>query len=449
MIMSTKLSTIRYVTLLAAILLLMAPTSVQAQGEPSVFATGLVAPQGIAVDSLGRIWVAEQGTGNDDGRISIVLSDGQVHPFLIDLPSVIVQGEPESAHHLMFDDGMLWATLGLGEATPDGNLLRIDTSGFVPGDPPLDLDDVELTEDVGTFVIDHEFEEDTDQTNIYNMTIGPDGDLFIVDASANAVIRRASDTGMLSVVAELPSIPNATPVGPPMMQAVPTGIVFTGDELLVSAFPGFPFPEGAAVIYQVELNGEVSVFHDGLTTAVDLTLDPDGELIVSQYGGFDPESGFTPDVGSIVRVTNGTVDTLVSGLNHPAGIDFAPNGDLYIAAFTDGELLKVDGTAIGTDAEQHESIPSSFTLLHNYPNPFNPQTTIEYTLTQPVHVRLTVHNILGQGVQTLVDEVKQPGSYAVRWDGTDGDQRPLSSGVYFYRMRAGDQVETRTMHLIK
>ena len=440
---------IRCAAFVAATLLLAAPALVMAQVEPEVFATGLVAPQGIVVDDQGRIWVAEQGTGNSDGRISVVLPNGQVHPFLTDMPSNIVQGQPESAHHLLFHDGMLWATLGLGEESPDGRLLGIDTTDFAPGDPPLSLDDVEVDEDVASFVLDQDFDDDTDQTNIYNMTIGPDGDLIIVDASANAVLRRTSDTGTLSVVASLPRVTNPTPVGPPMTQAVPTAVIYMDDLLFVTSLPGFPFVENTGLIYQVDLEGEVSVFHEGFTTAVDLVLDPDGNFVVAQFGGFDPASGFIPNTGSIVRLTEGNTEQLTTDLNFPAGIDFASNGDLYIAAFGDGQLLRVEGSAIGTATEPNESIPATFMLLHNYPNPFNPYTTIEYELTRPSHVELTVHNVLGQGIQTLVDEVKLPGAYSARWDGTDGANRALPSGVYNYRMRAGDQVESRTMHLIK
>ncbi len=430
-------------------ILLGTAAPLQAQVDPSVFATDLIAPQGIEVDDEGRIWVAEQGTGNDDGRISVVMTDGQVHPFLTGLPSNIVQGQPESAHHLLFNGGMLWATLGLGEESPEGSLLRIDTTGFVPGDPPLSMDDVQNVEDVGSFVLDHNFDVDTDQTNIYNMTFGPDDNLFIADASANAVIRREADTGALSVVAALPPVPNLTSVGPPAMQAVPTGIVFAGDRLYVSAFPGFPFAENTARIYEVELNGDVSVFHEGLTTAVDLTLDPHGDLVVAQFGGFNPTSGFLPGTGRIVRLNEGSVEPLASDVNFPAGIDFAPNGDLYIAAFADGQLLKVEAGTIGTAAEPFAALPPSFTLMHNYPNPFNPSTTIEYRLTRSEHVVLTVHDLLGQRIQTLIDGTRPAGTYSVRWDGKDDTGHLMPSGVYFYRMRAGKRVEGRPMHLVK
>ena len=94
-----------------------------------------------------------------------------------------------------------------------------------------------------------------------------------------------------------------------------------------------------------------------------------------------------------------------------------------------------------------ELIPSNltFTLSQNYPNPFNPTTNIVYTLPRKEHVKLTVYNILGQEVATLVDEEKSPGEYTVTFDGSG-----LPSGFYFYRLyTAGGVSETRKMILLK
>lgn len=426
--------------------LLFAGQSAVGQSSPEVVAEGLRAPQGIEIDEQGRIWVAEQGSGNDDAGVSVVTSDGQVHAFLTGMPSNIVENMPEAAHHLLFSSGELWATQGLGETAPEGYLIRVDTAGFVPGDPPKSVD---VQEDVGTFVLDYAFEDDTDQTNVYNMTLGPEGHLYIVDASANAVIRRASDTGELGVFAAFPRIENPTPVGPPMTQAVPTGIVFVEDRFYVSSFPGFPFPENVARIFAVDLDGNVSLFREGLTTAVDLTVDPHGALVVAQLGRFDPATGFAPGSGSIVRLSGEEIDTLASGLNFPTGIDFAPNGDLYFSSIADGQILRLDAGVIGTAAERSPSIPRAFTLLQNYPNPFNPGTTITFRLSRRAHVNLTVYDVLGRAVRQIVDAPMPSGTHDVRWDGTDQSGEPAASGAYLYRIEADGQVESRTMQLLR
>ena len=83
--------------------------------------------------------------------------------------------------------------------------------------------------------------------------------------------------------------------------------------------------------------------------------------------------------------------------------------------------------------------PAAFTLTSNYPNPFNPATTIQYALPQAADVELTVYNVVGQVVRTLVAEHQSAGRYLVTWDATDDSGHSLSSGLYFYRLQAGDE----------
>jgi hypothetical protein len=93
--------------------------------------------------------------------------------------------------------------------------------------------------------------------------------------------------------------------------------------------------------------------------------------------------------------------------------------------------------------------PSDFALSHNYPNPFNPVTTIRYAIPQAERVALRVYNLLGQQVATLVDARQEAGFYAIQWDGKDAQGRPAASGVYFYRMQAGKFTRTEKMLLLK
>ncbi len=89
-----------------------------------------------------------------------------------------------------------------------------------------------------------------------------------------------------------------------------------------------------------------------------------------------------------------------------------------------------------TLVEHSESIPSAYQLEQNFPNPFNPETGIEYSLPTGSLVTLTVFNVLGHEVRTLVHDDRDAGWYSVLWDGTNDLNRPESSGVYFYRMTA-------------
>ena len=94
--------------------------------------------------------------------------------------------------------------------------------------------------------------------------------------------------------------------------------------------------------------------------------------------------------------------------------------------------------------------PEAFALANNYPNPFNPATTIQYALPQAADVELTVYNVVGQVVRTLVAQHQSAGRYAVAWDATDDGGHSLSSGMYFYHLQAGDEFrEVRKMLLLK
>ncbi|RLB13341.1 MAG: hypothetical protein DRG82_15850, partial [Deltaproteobacteria bacterium] len=96
-------------------------------------------------------------------------------------------------------------------------------------------------------------------------------------------------------------------------------------------------------------------------------------------------------------------------------------------------------------------LPKAFALSQNYPNPFNPSTTIAYDIPEgaDVNVRLNIYNMRGQLIRTLVNEVKSEGSYKVQWDGTDNYGRKVASGVYFYRITAGEFSKTRKMVILK
>ncbi|NIW80676.1 MAG: T9SS type A sorting domain-containing protein, partial [Calditrichae bacterium] len=98
-----------------------------------------------------------------------------------------------------------------------------------------------------------------------------------------------------------------------------------------------------------------------------------------------------------------------------------------------------------------EPISGKFRLRPNYPNPFNPLTHIPLEVggTNPVNVRLTVYNMLGQKVITLADKKLAPGTYEVTWDGRNSLGRSVSSGIYFYEMIAGSQRFIRKMFLIR
>ncbi len=94
-------------------------------------------------------------------------------------------------------------------------------------------------------------------------------------------------------------------------------------------------------------------------------------------------------------------------------------------------------------------LPNHFRLAQNFPNPFNPGTEIRYEMPEEHHVNLTIYNVLGQKIKTLVDEVKAAGAHSVTWDGTDERGQPVPSGVYFYRFDVGLVSGTKKMILMR
>ncbi|MDZ7343804.1 MAG: Ig-like domain-containing protein, partial [candidate division KSB1 bacterium] len=97
----------------------------------------------------------------------------------------------------------------------------------------------------------------------------------------------------------------------------------------------------------------------------------------------------------------------------------------------------------GVSEPGREEIPASFALGQNYPNPFNPETIIEFALPERSRVHIRVFSLAGAEVCTLVDDVMAPGYHKIRWDGKDAAGRLVPTGVYFYKMFAGEFVAVR------
>lgn len=108
-----------------------------------------------------------------------------------------------------------------------------------------------------------------------------------------------------------------------------------------------------------------------------------------------------------------------------------------------GDIIIEKSAATGINLEE-ESIPKSHNLIHNYPNPFNPSTNIEYVVEQYGPVKIEIYNILGKKLETIVDQVKQPGKYTVKWEAAG-----LVSGTYLYKYQAGNKTDSGMMILAK
>ncbi len=108
-------------------------------------------------------------------------------------------------------------------------------------------------------------------------------------------------------------------------------------------------------------------------------------------------------------------------------------------------VFEVTGAPTGVG----QPLPSQFALRPNYPNPFNPSTTIRYDVATRSRVELRIYDVRGALVRTLVDGERAAGSYSIAWNGLNDRGNPASSGVYFYRLTAGTFSDVRKMTLVK
>lgn len=128
---------------------------------------------------------------------------------------------------------------------------------------------------------------------------------------------------------------------------------------------------------------------------------------------------------------------------------------------TENEVFKLGSGFMYADAEAKVpealeqdvgvpgEVPERFELHQNYPNPFNPVTSILISMPRTSQARLEVYNMIGQRLAVLIDQDLPAGTHRFEWDATDVAGKPVSSGVYLYRLSAGDFAETKTMTLLK
>ena len=180
----------------------------------------------------------------------------------------------------------------------------------------------------------------------------------------------------------------------------------------------------------------------------------------------DENSGVSIDVSDIIN-TSGEHSFALGVLNETDSVLFYSKEKMHcVDNYTDcGEIDKPGGpepyaplTAYWPSLtfeqdifsnNEKELLPFKFALYQNYPNPFNPITTIDYEVARDGLVSIFVYDLMGRRIKTLVNKVNAPGRYSVSWNGTNDDSKLLSTGMYFYKMRAEGFESVKKLMLIK
>ena len=177
--------------------------------------------------------------------------------------------------------------------------------------------------------------------------------------------------------------------------------------------------------------------------------------LLESYGAEAPLFLVNNETDGVVRMASA-----LSGGVAPAGdgtiarLIFRPIGDVEAGSFEIASGVVFDPNLLRNTIPRGQTlevraVPSSFALNQNFPNPFNPETTILYDLADGARVELDIYNVMGQVVKRLVSEEQAAGRYRVVWDGSDAIGRNVASGVYFYRLNTGQFNAVRKLMLLK
>ena len=175
------------------------------------------------------------------------------------------------------------------------------------------------------------------------------------------------------------------------------------------------------------------------TTITALSVHTDGQLFAGTASGGVFRS--TDNAETWTAINDGLTNLSITALT------ITSDGILF--ASTEAGVFHSAGSVATAIEDGADELPERFSVGQNYPNPFHRITTIPYALKENTQVTLTVYNVLGQQVATLIHGFQQAGYHSAVWHGRDTAGTPVPSGAYFYRLVAGDFVQARTMLLVR
>ena len=362
------------ITALVVALVVLVTTSAAEETGTTVI-SGLNGPMGVLVAGDGHVLVIDTGIGGDDEVMLPHPLSGQTVGYGYGESARIVHLDPESGEQRNIANLSSWYfEPGIGNAGGarlallDGTIYAT-VGGFSEDLLPLMASVIRIDDDGRAVPIANagEFERTTNpdglslESNPYGLSIGPDGNLWMVDTAGNSLVKVNPRTGEMELVTVFDGV--SSPIPHPNRGGVletdpaPTGIAFDGEgNAYVSFLPGIPFVPGSAKVVRVGVDGEVSDYATGLTMITDLRRGPDGFFYAVSFGEFT-DQGAIPNSGAIVLVREGTVsEKVLGGLSFPTSIDFSTAGDAYVSingigAPGTGEVVMYKGLASATRSD--------------------------------------------------------------------------------------------------
>lgn len=379
-----------YLLALTAAIVTFTGVEAAAQCPVTELTSGLLRPLGITRSNQGNLLVSDAGTpAPNTGRISIVDLGGHRRTLLTGLPSGInyENNQPSGPAGLFLRGRTLYVAIGVGNAVAAGPFPGTTVQNPNPSTPLLSSvlalhfsAHVEKTTDGFTLTLaDHQaiaggervtlsngggdhvavelianfpdftpsplpfFPGNVRHANPFDLT-AIDNHLYVTDGGRNLVWQVDIPTGAFSALTAFPPIPNPLPFGPPVVEAVPTGITDSDGQLLVTLFRGFPFPAGASTVVQVDpRTGDHTPVITGLKTAIDvlpIRKGGDTDHLVLQHTTGPILSG----PGLLLRFeTLGSPPTVIANcLNSPTSMVIdEKTGTLYIAELFTGRIVRI------------------------------------------------------------------------------------------------------------
>jgi Secretion system C-terminal sorting domain len=436
------------ITLFVCVFLLSA---LIAQAQLAIVSSDHSQPAGIEADASGNIWLTETGSG----KVVVVKPNGDKIPVITDLPFNFDPASQETAgawRTMFLSNSRLAVIVGEGPTTQFGRILVFNFKGFRLGRSAAKKpSDAIQSIDISTFA---KAQAGVTNSNPFSATLDDYGNWYVVDAGANMIVK-VSRNGQKSVFATFPKIANPTPVGPPMIDPVPTKIIAKPrGGFYVASLSGFPFAAGNATIYSVDSRGRVEAFKKGLTMVTDIALDyRTGDLYAMQFGSFAfaPTPGFVFGSGKVWRIPagGGSNEIVAEKYGPGSGMAFDRHGNLYVTSLFTSQLLKMNNVIKYDDhhcrfleAELQDEFSFQNTVLKGgsknfevFPNPATNTLTLSWESTQtPQYLRLI--DVSGK----IVFEKKDL-NYGVTQQSID--LQSFNAGVYFVQLRTDEGIESK------